>query len=191
MEGAQKRAVLTSGASKKRPTPIWKIIGNPNLSYEFLSLLLLVTLKASSHRSNRIVITDPGVSFPYIFPKASPIFFPNGILTVPPVTPPSSPLNTNQTEAFWTWKLDRQILKGGQLDAEVGGCFFVGFPWPWGNQGTPKQEKRWKGTKSQTLHMENYKNITTHVKITRSGWRNSMTIVAGILKEIFYKTKQP
>ena len=87
-------------------------------------------------------LTDRGrVIFPYIFPKASLFSSQNGILTVPPVTP----LNTVQTEAFWTWKLDRQILKGSWMQRKG---VFRGFPFL--GKPRPQTGRKMKGNeKSQ------------------------------------------
>ena len=64
--GGTEKGVLTSGASKKRPTPIWKTSATQMYHMNFF-LCFFWSPKASSHTDNRIE-TRHGGDFPYIFP---------------------------------------------------------------------------------------------------------------------------
>ena len=87
---------------------------------------------------------DPGGDFPYIFPKASLFSSQTESLQFPQL-PPKTPWLPPKTEAFWTWKLDRQILKGRAVGCRGRVGVFRGKPPFLGKPRKPQnREKRWR-----------------------------------------------
>lgn len=159
--GGTEKGVLTSGASKKCPTPIWKKHRQPKcITWISFSIFFFWSPWKIFHTEKiGLLLTDAGAGdFPLHLPfKGSPIFFPKRTsLQFPPSYPTTSPLNTPENpSAFWTWKLDRQILERQKTDAcdEVSVFFPWGFPDLGETKETPKQEKQMKGNeKSQEAY---------------------------------------